>query len=170
MACRANEFEAANNFIEDYKEKVHTKYRDNYYHLNLAALAFYQTDYKKTLKNLIFVGDLERQDHLNVEMLFLKTYYTLLVNGDENYGEPLRDRIKAFENYLRRKKKAIGLHWQYYKNFLDLFQSIFQLYSERNMMRNEEFEAKKSNLVEKINSCKQLVDKNWLLKQLENLE
>ncbi|MGB1207512.1 MAG: hypothetical protein ACPG5B_17820 [Chitinophagales bacterium] len=169
LACRANAFEDAQNFIDDYKNKVAQKYRENYYHLNLAALFFYKNDYDKTLKNLVLVGDLERQDHLNVEMLFLKTYYALLVNGDENYDEPLRDRMNAFETYLRRNKKAIASHWAYYNNFLDLFETVFQLYSERNLIGNDDFETKKAILVQQIESCQKLVDKKWLLKQLVTL-
>ena len=169
LACRANAFEDAKKFIDTYRNKVASRYSDNYYHLNLAALFFYQNDYEKTLQNLVLVGDLEKEDHLNVEMLYLKTFYALVSNGDENYDESLRDRINAFKNYLRRKKKILKEHWQSYKNFLDLFKKIFQLYSERNTMSNEEFEAKKAILVLQIENCDSLIDKNWLLQQLNDL-
>ena len=169
LACQASEFEAAKKIIEKYKDKVAENFRDDYYALNLATFAFYKNAYNAVLPNLASVRNLERQDHLNVEMLYLKTYYALLRNGHENYDESLRDKKRAFRAYLNRNKKALGKNRQSYKDFLALFKKIFNLQDEINMIGNAEFEAKKAILVQQIENCQELVDKKWLKQQLENL-
>ncbi|MGB0839902.1 MAG: hypothetical protein ACPGXL_07165, partial [Chitinophagales bacterium] len=98
-ALKLKEIAWANQFIEDYKDKLRPEHRENMYHYCKAALLFYQNQFHDSLQHLLYFEFTAPYHYVEHKTLLAKTYFELAE------WEALNDLLQAFKTYLRRNKQ-----------------------------------------------------------------
>jgi hypothetical protein len=100
------------SFLAKYKENLPKAQRENYYEYNLARYYFTVNDLAKAtpLLQKLTYGDIFLQ--LGAKVMLLKIWYK---NDD---FEALYLYLRAFRQFLQRKKAVLGYHTQNYENIL----------------------------------------------------
>ena len=93
----------AEHFIEQYKQALHPRERDNLYRYNRAFLYFQQQDYARAMPLLQQVDLEDPLNNLDARRMLLRSYFEL--------GEwaALESLLQSFSAYLRRQKN-LGYH------------------------------------------------------------
>jgi len=171
LAARAREFEWGLYVTEHYKNLVPTSHRQSYYYFNHAVLAFHQKKYEQVLEYLLPIQDLHLLDHINLEMLYIKTYYAIIRQSPQlkiAYLDVLRDKMHAFRLYLLRNERQTQINIQSYKNFLIHLKRLLSFHSHTKVaLLNRQVLLQKLRV--QIQKTSTLVDKQWLDKQVHLL-
>ena len=156
-ACKLKRFEWAENFINQYKDKITDKYRENAITFNTAQLYFYQKRYTDLLPLLLQVDYEDFTYSLNSKLFTVITYYEL----DEI--EPLLSFIEAFRTYLNRQSKLSASRKKRYLNTLKIVKKISRL--------NFADEKKLTKIKEETTSMKgEITLEDWIFEKIESLE
>ncbi len=139
------------DFLYNYKDKIHPAYRQDTFNYNLAIFYYRKPDYPKAMQLL---GQVEFDDVLNAlqaKSMLLKIYY------DIGETEALYSLLDSFKIYVYRQR-LLGYHKSNYLNLIRFVQAILKLrpYDEN----------AKSTLKKKIDDTKALAEKAWLLSKL----
>jgi hypothetical protein len=156
-AARVNDFKWAEWFINEYKEKLDDKYRDNAVTYNLARLNYYKKDYDKVKK---YLRDVEFDDmgyELNAKTILIITYY------DTDDYDPLYSLLESFNMFLNRNKKTIPD--QKIKALKTLIKFVKRL---MNIRPSDQKSVQK--LKQEIENAGDIPDKQWLLDRVSLLE
>ena len=152
LALKLDKISWTEQFIEKHKHLVDKRYHNTYVHNAYSMLFFAKGEYMNTMIRLQQVDYEELFITLDAKVLLLKVYYKL-----EEY-DALESLINSFKVFLRRKE-VIAYHREIYKNFIRVFQKLINL---------PPFDKKaKEKLSNEIESIKKLLEKKWLLKQLD---
>ncbi len=89
------------NFIQNYKEKLSGKHKDNAYYLGMSFFCFSERYFEKTLEYLTRVKTIDLVYKVFLKNLLIKTYYEL---GET---ELIKNQIDSFRHFLRKNKKLI---------------------------------------------------------------
>lgn len=151
---RTDDLKWTRQFLYDYKEKVEKEYRESAFRFNLARLAYHEKNYAEAMDLLRDTDQKDLLINLYSKNLLLKIYYEL-----EEF-KLLESFLDAFQIYLRRKKVT--------QSFKENYSNI--IYFTQKLMKVNPFnvEAKKQ-LRERITNAPILTEREWLLKQLEEL-
>ena len=148
---RTQQYQWTETFIENYKSKIEKAYQESAYRLNKGRVAYQQKQYQVALDLLKDTDHKDLLVNLFSKTLLLKIYYEL-----EEF-KLLDAFLDSFQIYLRRKK-IIGYHRDNYKKVI---------YYTRQLMKVNPFDkVEKEALEKKIIGEKNLLEKEWLLKQL----
>lgn len=151
LALRLGKTSWTETFIENYKDFVDQRYHDTYVHNAYSMLYFAQGKYEETMRRLQQVDYKELFITLDAKVLLIKVYYQL-----EEY-DVLESFINSFKVFLRRKD-ILAYHQEIYKNFLKMIRKIINL---------PLFDkAAKIKLKAEIEATQKLLEKKWLLEQL----
>jgi len=155
-ALRLEEFKWTEKFINNYKDKLPEKERENAYTYNLAKFYFYKKDYSIVLGLLQEVEYNDVFYSLDSKSMLLKTYYEL------NEIDSLDSLMDSFKIYLLRNKALSEHHVKTYKNLLRITHKLSRLISN---------DKKKIALLEtEIEQTKPLADVGWLKEKVKELK
>ena len=148
-ALRIGETEYALYFLETYKINLPVAERQNYYEYNLARYYFTIRDLAKAapLLQKLTYGDIFLQ--LDAKVMLLKMYYE---NDD---FDVLDAHLRAFGQFLQRKKTALSYHQQ---NYLNIIYCAKQL-----MTLNSADKTAKKRLQTEIEGLQPLTERAWFL-------
>ena len=139
-------------FLEDYKEYLYPKIRENFYQYCLAVLYFRTQEYDKAMLILRRIDFKDTLHNLDARKMLLCIYF------ERDEIEPLYSLLDSFSNFIRRKKKELGNHTENYTNLIMFVRKILK--TERGD------KAKRALIKNEIENTTRLADKKWLLKHV----
>ena len=142
------------SFIPEYSIFVDPKYRDNYVHYTTATLHFNKKQYDETQSLLTQIEYDDIFLNLDAKTMLLEIYY------EEKSYDALEALLLSFSRYLQRKS-VIAYHKQVYKNIISLIRKMIEIapYDKEGI----------AALKEQILNTNPLVERDWLLAQVEKL-
>lgn len=153
---RLGEYDWVEQFIDDYQVHLEEKYQENAVSFNRANLYFYKEEYEKVIETLREVEYDDISYNLNAKSMLIATYYEL----DE--FEALQSLLETFRLYLQRNKKIA-------KSRKDLYLPLVQF--TKHLTRLDPRDTKQiQSLKKKIQNTKAVINKNWLLEKIGELE
>ena len=153
VATRVGEIPWAENFIKEYRQLLHVKFRNNAYNYNMAYLQFAKGAFDEALVVLNKVAFTDVFYALDSRVLQLKIYYEL----DEI--DPLNSAQEAFKVFLRRNKTISENIKTIYMNFVRFLNRMLAIPPGD--------KEKKEKLRQKISATGQVADIKWLLAKLD---
>lgn len=157
LGSAMKEFEWTKNFLEEYKEKLSEKTRENAYNYNLARFYYSQQLYNDTLSLLLHVQFTEPQYHLGATDLLVRSYFAL-----KNY-EALLSLLETFRIYIIRNKKITTVDKKGYTNYCRFTKRLVLLISSRITYTRRTYQDKVNTLQQKIAQTSNIKYKQWLL-------
>ncbi len=158
IACREQEFDWAENFIEHYRPFVSESIRESVYQFLLGMLAFYQKDYEKAHDRFIKVDKIDTTYDINTRVIILKCIY----EKEKEYHEPIMQSFRTAEKYFISHTLLPAKSKQEYKNFIRTLINLYRIRHGASKMSVE-------RLKEKLEAQKANSDKQWLLLKIEEL-
>ncbi|MEO0728241.1 MAG: hypothetical protein AAFZ63_27080 [Bacteroidota bacterium] len=156
VALRLGEYDWVEDFINRFKTELPDSHKENAVTYNMAQLYFYQKQYDKVLEQLRFVEYDDMSYNLNSKVMLMLTYYEL----DE--FDLLDSHLDSFEVFLKRRKDFTADRKQIY---------IWLIKYTRRLTRIIPGDKKAlQKLKEDIQSTKGVVNANWLLQKIEEME
>ncbi len=154
-ALQLKEFDWAYDFINRYQSYLPAEHRENFSYYGYARYHFEKDEHDKAME---WLGGTDFSDsllNLNAKMLLLKIYYK------KKEMDALESLLESTRTYLHRKK-MVGYHHSVYNNHLRMLRKLVRVnpYSKKDIQ----------NLKKTITACNPLLEKDWLLEQLEALE
>lgn len=145
------EYDWVKTFLEEYKDKLDPKYKEQVYLINLAQYYFSIKAFDKTMPLLLTVEYSDVLHVIGAKLMLMKIYY------ETNEFDALDSFIKSFGTFLKRKKK-LGYHKKVYLNILNMTKLLLKL-DDYDIIEKERVRAK-------IEMTKPVGEKNWLMEQL----
>lgn len=156
LGCILGEFEWTEYFLENYKERLPEKPRENSYNYNMAHLNYSKQRYNEALDHLLLVRFSDVTYHLNYNNLLLATYYAL---GDT---EALMSLIDTFRIYVIRNRKMTNSRKKHYTNFLRFAKKITIAKQQPRSYGGPSKEEKFAQLYLQIKQSTNIVNRYWL--------
>jgi len=138
-------------FIEQYRNTLHPRERDNAYRFNRAFLYFQNADYAQAMPLLQQVELEDPLNNLHARRMLVRSYFEL---GEQDALESLLQSFGAFLN----RQKNLGYHQELNLNFVRFMLRLIRL------VPNEA--AAKASLSKDIAAEKQVAEREWLLEKL----
>ncbi|MGK0363383.1 MAG: hypothetical protein ACI85O_000428 [Saprospiraceae bacterium] len=156
LSLMLKDFIWAENFVENYTEKLPKEHQENARNYNLAKVYFHQEEYKKVIEQLREVEYKNLVYALGGKLMLLMTYFEL------KETRPLDSLIDSFRIYLRRNKLISKNVRQQYMNSLRFTKKLANVapYDKKGLQK----------VKEQIESCKALAAKKWLLEKVVEME
>ncbi|MGB1207006.1 MAG: hypothetical protein ACPG5B_15275 [Chitinophagales bacterium] len=154
-ALKLKEYEWAKWFIEEYRLKVHPKYRADVYNYCIALLYFHLKDYKKAGQHLMTVELIDPYFYINYKILHIKTYY------EEADYEPLKSALDALRQYIRRDKVMSNYNIESCQNFINLLNRLLRIRFGGNRPLD--------NLKKDLQKMPNIGERQWLFEKTEEL-
>jgi hypothetical protein len=152
LAIKTKNWDWAAFFLEEYKNKLPSRERDNYFKYNLALFLFRQKNYEKAMILLQEVSLKEVLYNLDARQMLMRIYFEL---GE---WQALDSLLDSFKVYLHRQND-ISYHRESYQNLIKFTQKLLKT------------DLKNQKLCEilrgQIEETKLVTEKEWLLKQLD---
>lgn len=152
-----NEFEWAENFIQQHKDKLEEKYRENAVTFNLARVAWARKDHSKVIRLLQNVEFNEMVYDMNSKMMLVTTYY------DSDELEPLYSLLDSFKIFIYRNKKLLTLAQR--SMLLDFIKFVRKILAAGPGNKEKLDKLKEEISISKIT----VTTKQWLLEKVEEL-
>lgn len=161
VGCKVGALDKVETFIQGYVDYLEDSVREDAEKLALAYLYYHRQEY-------------ERVDELIGQVPFRQVFYQIRSRGilllalfelfqqDDSFVEPLLYRIEAFDKYLRRNQAINNTQKGYYVNFLKYLRKITQIGAGPGITPTE-----KGKLRKEIAGHQDLINKSWLLKQVD---
>ncbi|MBL7794218.1 MAG: hypothetical protein JNK77_17945 [Saprospiraceae bacterium] len=151
LAIAQEDWDWADRFLDDYKQRLPARERENAYRYNRAVYFFRRPDYTKAMELLMHVEFRDLLYNLNARSMLLRIYYEL--------GEymALESHLDSFRNFLRRRA-GLGYHRENYANLLKMVQKML-----RSDLRKPNVRAA---LLEEAGQLRALAEREWLISVL----
>ena len=159
LGCNLKEFEWTEDFIFQYKERLHTNIRENAFNYNLGYLYYYKQMYNEALRALLTVQFTDVKYHLSTSFLTLRTYYAL------KDTEALLSLIEAFRIYVMRNKKMTTDQKRGYTNFLRFAKKLVLVKHQSATYSKKNLSEKLESLAGKVQSTDNVLYRNWLMQE-----
>lgn len=164
IACKVGEFDWAKWFVQAYASYLQPENRTNALNFNLAYIYYIEKDFETALdliQTIQFTNEFYQQ---RTKFLQIRMYYEL---GEE---ELLLSTLDSMRILLLRKQKTKAA----YKGglyFIRFSKELATLAFSKSRLRKSVLEEKVERLREKIHALnKPIVNKDWLMEQLEKLK
>ncbi|MEM8908603.1 MAG: hypothetical protein AAGD05_12200, partial [Bacteroidota bacterium] len=164
IVMRLGEMDWVKAFIETYREQLHPDVVENAYIFNLAAYYYATQQLEKVQQLLIQVEYKDIRYGLAAKALLLRTYYDL-----QEY-DTLESLVKSFREYLRRNKSIPDGRRRAFLQLLQLTKGLGQLQSRRQFQSPRKTQQQLANLRQGIEQAPQLINREWLLGKVAELE
>lgn len=156
VGIRLEEFDWIEQFIDDYKDKLDPKTRENAVNYNMAWLEYAKKNYKKALRFLANADLMDIFYLLGAKCLLLKIYYET-ENLDAFYA-----LTESFYMYLRRNNQIADFQKEAHLQFIKTIKQLMKLKMERDKKG-----ARKMH--EELSAEKNVLDLSWFLKKLDSI-
>jgi hypothetical protein len=161
---RSGAFVWTEKFLYDYRDALPADVRDNAFAFNLATLYFEKQAFDLTLQTLQNVEFTDFTYHIGAKFLQLKTFYLL------HAEDALMPLLATTEQLLRRDKTLSTFGKTTNLNFLKMLRQL-SLWKQKRLLENtKDAETKHLLLHDKIKTLQPLVNRDWLLHELEQLK
>lgn len=151
LGAALEEHDWTEQFIEQYRNELHPRERDNAYRYNRAFLYFQKGNYAQAMPLLQQVDLEDPLNNLHARRMLVRSYYEL---GE---SDALDSLLQSFGAYLHRQKN-LGYHQELNMNFVRFMLRIIKLSPKE--------EEAKSMLLQDIAAEKQVAEREWLLEKL----
>ncbi len=151
LAIRLEKFKWVKHFINDFKEKLGAKYRENYYKFNMAKLYYWERNYDDAMR---YLSKIKSQDVfliLRAKNMMVKIYF------ERKEIDALESLLQSLKSFIRRQK----INDFFKEQFNNTIKFTYKLIK----LQPYDLEAR-ANLYEEISNTKLLVEKKWFLQQL----
>jgi hypothetical protein len=157
VALSAGKTKWAENFIKNYTSMLQPEIRKSIEAMANAWLHFKTKDFDKVLKDLNNVEFIDITDKLYARSILARTFYEL-----KNF-DSLLSYIDSSKHFFKKNKSVSDQHQ---KSFGKFYYFLMQLISV-----NEKTDLHSIHVIKKeILALKELENKNWLLKKVEEIE
>lgn len=119
-ALQTGELDWAQQFIEDYKNKLEKRYRESAYSYNMARLEYTRHRYDSVLELLQKANYRDPLLNLGAKTLLLKTCY------ETQAFDLMQSQADAMRNYIHRKR-VLGYHRTNYLNIIRYAEKLMRL-------------------------------------------
>lgn len=151
IAIRLEQFEWAEQFSEQFYNRIRPVYKESAYHFNLALIHYSKKEYNLSMDALIQIRIKDPLINLGIKTLQGKIYYEL------QEWDVLSSHLDAMTVYIHRNK-VLGYHKQNYLNIVKYLKRLLKLqYAPI---------AKLESLKTKIINEKHLTERKWMVQQL----
>lgn len=164
IAIKLNEYSWAEKFIDDYKEKIQEKYRENAYNLSASNLLYAKHNYEETIGLLNQVEFTDVYYACTAKFTLLKAYYALAE------WETLDYFVSAFQLYLKRNKEISTTFKKSSENFIKYFKKLLLIIKQIDYKENSYLNKKVKDLNQAIQEEKILANKAWLLTEINKIK
>ncbi|MBC7775529.1 MAG: hypothetical protein H7246_08820 [Phycisphaerae bacterium] len=151
IGAALGEHEWTEQFIEQYRNTLHPRERDNAYRYNRAFLYFQKADYAQAMPLLQQVELEDPLNNLHARRMLVRSYYEL------SEGDALESLLQSFGAYLNRQKN-LGYHQEINLNFVRFMLRLIRL------VPNDE--AAKASLWKDVVAEKQVAEREWLMEKM----
>lgn len=151
LAIKIGETTWAADFLNDFKEKLPVKERENLFRYNLAHLHFRKNDYPKAMALLRDVHLKEALQNLDARRMLMRMYY------ETGEYAALDSLLESFKTFIHRQKN-LGYHRENYLNLIKFTRKLLQT-----DLRSRKATEK---LTTEIEATTALTERDWLLLQL----
>jgi hypothetical protein len=151
LAIKIGETTWAADFLNDFKEKLPVKERENLFRYNLAHLHFRKNNYPKAMELLRDVHLKEALQNLDARRMLMRMYY------ETGEYAALDSLLESFKIFIHRQKN-LGYHRENYLNLVKITRKLLQT----------DLKSRKANdkLRKEIEETMALTERDWLLSQL----
>jgi hypothetical protein len=163
VGTRIGNVEWTENFINEYKDFLPPKERENAFVYNKAAFYYSIKSYKKSLQLLHEVRFTDTSYHLGAKIIQLKSYYEL------EETEPFFALIDAFKIYILRNKGISTYRKQANLNLIKIANRIFKLKEQKSILSPSIYQQKWTSIEERLKKLENVANKVWLEECLERL-
>ncbi len=153
LAIKIGETTWAADFINDFKEKLPVKERENLFRYNLAHLHFRKKEYPKAMELLRDVHLKEALQNLDARRMLMRMYY------ETGEYAALDSLLESFKTFIHRQKN-LGYHRENYLNLVKFTRKLLQT-----DLRSRKATDK---LKTEIEATTALTERDWLLSQIKN--
>jgi len=153
FAIKVGEFEWAEQFIEKYEHFLEEKERNSIFNFNLSRIYFEKGDYDKARELLLKFEYNDMLFNIIAKTMLLKIYY------EEDEYDLFESLLESLRIYLQRKEALDPARKSAYKNMISLMKKLVNL--------NPYAKGPKEKLRELITSTNPLMERDWLMKQLD---
>ncbi len=154
-ACRVEEFDWAEQLLEQYKKQVRKPIREHVYRFNSGLIAFYKKDYETAHEKFSRTGNVNLDYDINVRVLILKCLY----EKGEDYSEPIVQAFRTAESFFKNHKSLPARRKKGYKNFIRILINLYRIRHYASQMSLE-------RITEKLESQEVNIDRRWLLEKI----
>lgn len=156
VGIRLEEFNWIESFIQEYKEKLDPKTRENAVNYNMAWLEYAKKEYKKALRHLSTADMMDIFYQLGAKCLLLKIYYETQ-DIDAFYA-----LTESFYVYLRRNNQIADFQKEVHLNFIKSIKQLMKIRLERDKKGAKKMHGE-------LTEVKNVLDLSWFLKKLDEV-
>lgn len=153
FAIKLHEYEWAEKFIQEYKDRLDEKERNSIVNFNLSRLFFEKGEYKTAQRLLMHFEYDDMLLNIIAKTMLLKIYY------ETDEFDALESLIDSMRIYLQRKEALDPTRKAGYKNLLSLMKKMLQI--------NIFSRAQREKFRETVVGTNPLAERDWMLKQLD---
>lgn len=153
LALKIKNVEKAKELMQEYKDKLHLKDRQDLYNLCFARISFYEGNFKEAMYLLSSFNSKDPLLFLDAKYILLKTYYEL------EELSLLDSLLDSMSQYVKRKAQIPKGHQNYYKQVLKVTKNLLNL-----PFSKTEKQAKK--ITEEIEQIRISDERMWFLHKL----
>ena len=159
LGSATGEHEWTERFIEDNRERLPERERENAYALNKAQFLYSLKRYDEATDLLITVSDSDVKVHLARVLLEVRIAYD---QADQEYALNL---LETFRLYVRRNKNVSVKDKRSYSNYVRFTKQLVNLKHQANFMDRKNYDKKLTALHQTIGETDPLVAKQWLMRE-----
>ncbi len=157
LGLQLMKYDWVENFIITYSEKINPVNRKNLINYSYACLHFEKSEFKKSISYLNKVKLDNFSLKLDVKSLLLRLYYEL------DYAESAFSLIYTYKSFLRKQENLSPERKRSHLNFIKCAYRMISLETNYDYM-------KLADLKKNISNEKQIINKDWLIKNINKLE
>ncbi len=159
VGLRLRYFEATEEFIHNWYNRLPETDRDNAYHYNLAALHYESGQHDKALKLLQRVQFNDPVYYLDSHSILLKIYW------EEGDHEAIRSLCESVRIYLLRQRNLNRQQIQLYRHLFRFTLRLFRLRYTSAHLTKQEQQRQYFKVKADIDQQDQVANRKWLLEQ-----
>jgi hypothetical protein len=152
------------DFIHKYKAHLSESDRENVFNYNLATYYYGTKNYDQAIRLLNTVQFSDIYYEASGKLILLKTYYL------EKETQALSYLADAFKLNLQRNKKIAPNYRLAITNFLIQVKKLARLKEDKSYLKKEVFLTRINRLKTRIEGLDLILDRHWLLGQIEVIE
>ena len=156
LSIELGDLKWARQYSEDFKKYVNIEFQENSYNLIQASILKSEQKFEEALFLLNKIEFVHPIYHITVKFMQTQLYYQL------KEDRVLESLIMTTIRFLNRKKEPKYL-WKSVVNYLKFLKKLIRLRSNFNVDRKEK-------LLELINGTKNLINKKWLVEEIDKLK
>lgn len=160
LGAALGEYEWTESFIEDNRERLPARERDNAYAYNKANYLYSRQRYDEASRLLFTVSDSDVKIHLSRVLLEVRIAY------DQEDQESALNLLENLRLYVMRNRNVSTKDKKGYNNFIRYTKQLVNLKHQRGFMGKEAYGKKMTALREAVGEADSVYARAWLVREL----